>query len=554
MRTTPKLSRLLLAAGVLALLGSACQDLICLADPDEEHLCKPPLDTLDESLEASPPVRFAQGLAYRVEAADRITLVKTRDGSAEIVQVPVPEKPTHLRARPSDDPARDRNDLLVLSEADMSLTVIDTSTLKQRRFELGSPYPTLTLSPDGRYALLWYAPGSSSNSVVQNIAEMAIIDLDAAPQEGTNPQVITLRTFDGRPQWISFAPPFTLRGQTRRVALVMSNNYANLLELDNPYPDDPAVNEKVVHFIQSATSASLRPLEVVWTTDPAQDDDMFAFILAEGSDDIISLNLLAAEDLDAQQRPVIRPSLNQLTAGTRPVATALYDLNGERKLIAVNRGSRDVAVIDVATSDTAYVPFEGDFNAVITFLAVNRDTGREEPYAMLYNDQGSSRTVAFVELMTVESRGTRAVTSRVLPGAIAELTMTQEGGKPRAVVLHPDRRSFSILDLERQAVAPLEVSAAIADYTLVQDGQAVITAYQSSVYISLTDLQSAHSTVVELDRAGASIFYIPATNSIVVDHDYDLGYVTVLPFSNPSRETATTLRGFAADGLFQITE
>jgi len=547
-------ARALLAVLALALTATACQDLICLADPDEENLCKPPIDTLDENLAVSTPIRYASGVAYRVAAADRITLLHTNDGTAEVLHVTVPNNPTTLVARPSDDPARDRAELLVLSESDTSLTVIDTTTMKTRRYALGSPFPSMALSPDGRYAVLWYSPGSVSTSIVQNISEMAIIDLDAQPAADTNPQVITLRTFDGRPQWISFAPAFTMRGQSRRVALVMSNNYANLIELDNPNPEDPAVNETVVHFIQSATVASLRPLEVVWTPDPVEDDDMFAFILAEGSDDIISLNLLPAEELDVQSRPVIRPSLNQLTAGSRPVATALYDLNGVRKLISVNRGSRDIAVIDVATSDTAFVPYEGDFNDVIVFQAVNRDTGNEQPYAMLYNDQATSRTVTFVELATVESRGTRAMMPRVLPGAIQQLTLTQEGGKPRAVVLHPDRRSFSILDLERQAVAPLEVAAPIVDYTLVEDGQMVLTAYQSSEYISLTDLKSAHSTAVRLDTEGRSIFYIQATNSIVVDHAYDLGYATVLPYSTPTRERANTLRGFAADGLLSITE
>jgi hypothetical protein len=548
------------ALPVLALLlvtAAGCQGIICLADPDDEHLCEPQGDIRDDFLRASDAVQYDEGVAWRVEASHSINLLETLHDTGKLSRVELPGRPTLLL------PSPDKTRLVALAPKAQSLTIFTPSDPSQRTdYDLGSPFTTVDLSEDGRFAIAWFEPGSTSDLIVRNNNEMAIVDLgrDACAADDdsctANPQLIPLRSLGSRPFRVEFAPPFTLRSQERRLALIMSEGYVTLLELDGFDPEAPNLNEKVVRFAPGATDAPPVPVKVVWTDDDAaDDDDFFAFVLTRGSNDIIGLNLLAGEDPDALDRPRISPSLNQLTAGRGPVDIQVYrDRDQARKLLALNAGDRTLSVIDVATSDTVHVPLEEYGTKIQLYDAVNDDTDRVEQFALLYSDDSANRSLQFVELETVEVRRTRAIKTLHLDRGLTELRMTEAiGDIPRAVLLHAGGSSLSILNLERRFVTPLDVSSSISDYTFA-DEQTLLTVLSGQPYITFIDMQTGHPSLVELDMAAASVRVVAATNSVIVDHGDQLGAVTILRLDRPSRDESTTVFGIAAHDLFELED
>lgn len=539
-----------LALALLSLvLLSACQSALCLFDPDEEGICESRQDISDRYIELDGPITWNKGVAYRSDETNRITLLETDRDAVTIDHINIPSGSTLMRATPNKDR------LLVLAPGSRTLSLITPRSGEREDYALGSPFDSLSVSEDGRFAIAYFAPKSESDLVIRNNNEMAVIDLSASPSTA-NPQIIALRSFGSRPTGVQFAPSFTIQGEERRMALILSDNYITLLELDGFDPENPNNNEIVVPLGRSGTDEPLRANQIIWTDDdPNVDDDFFAFVLATGSDDIISLNLLPGETTDTLGRPKIRPSLNQLTGGRGPVSIALFNnKDGKRKLLSLNRTSRDLAVIDVSTSDTTLVELEDSVKDMMVYQALNKKTGKEEPFALLFDASGNTRTLLFVELETVEVRRTRALDHRVLDRGVIGLTMTPDNeGVPRALLLHADLDSFSILNLEQRFVTPLDVSSQIGSFSF--DSQdSVLVSLDDANWITSIELSNGHPTSVRLDQEVTVVAAIPETRSVVVDHGHPLGSVTILSQDQFNRESAQTIVGFGANDLLDVED
>lgn len=540
-----------LALALVALSAAACQDIICLADPDEEHLCEPRQDIVGEELRVEGPVATTVGVAYSVPAANRVTLLRTDDGDATVDHIDVPERPTLMRTSP------DRKRLLVLSPIAQTLVSINVEDTSDRQtYHLRSPFQSMALSDDGRFAIVFAVGEGDGSVIVQNNSQMGVIDLDQDPGED-NPQLVALRSRGSQPYAVNFAPPFTIDGETRRFALILSNNYVTLLELTGFNPEDPNANETVVSFVQDGDNRSLRTQEVLWTEDdPERDDDFFAFLRTSGSDDIISLNLLPGDRFDEfNQRPFVRPSLNQLTGGRTPVSINLFETrDGRKKLLSVNQGSRDLAIVDVATSDTTLIPLEEPVDRSMVFTAINKDTDRQEPFALLYSANQSLRTVLFVELETAEVRRTRAISRLNLNRGIASLTMTPD--PTRALILHQNLNAFSILNLERQFVTPLDLTSTVSAFDFVSEvgEERLLTILTGEPFVASVELRNGQPSTVRLDLPAEQMAIVPETNSLVIDHGEQLGGVTILPLDTPNRDDARVLWGFGVDSLLDVRD
>ncbi len=527
-------------------VASGCQDIICLADSDEEGICEVAEDDEASYINTQGPFAWDQGVAYLSNQTRRLTLLNTSGSRAAITHIDIPPGVSVVRTN------HDNTKLILLSpETEQVLLVDPTESKIERTWDVGSPFQRLSESPDGKFLIADFGNAEAGSAgIVTNANELAIIRVDEEPEAGVNPQSLTLRSFGSRPEMISFAPPFTVYDDAeRRFALITSRNYVTLLELEGFDAEDPNANELVVHLTQAESDETVFPIEVTWTEDdPTRPDDMFAFLRASGSDDIVSLNLLPTGETDSLDRPKLRPSINRLPGGQGPSSMAQYQApNGARKLITVNR-SQELAIIDVATSDSVLVPLEAAVSQVVVYRAHNRTTGNEESFALLYG-LGGLRTVYFVELSNVEAQGNRAITPRALERSIESLEVAPDG--LRTIILHPGRTAFSIMNLERQDVRPLDLAASINSMDFV-DSDYMVASYNGLEYISLTHLPTAHTETVRLDAPAVSSQVILDTNTILVDHGTDEGRVTLLPLNEPTREAARTYIDFVTDDLLNV--
>jgi hypothetical protein len=158
-------------------------------------------------------------------------------------QVAVGTDPVLVQAR--NDGATPRGEALVLSRGargDLgvdpepgSLTAIPSAGAA-RRYALGSPFNALSQTDDGRYAMAYFRPQSASGRLLYNPNEVAVVDLDAPPSS-TNPTPRTVRSFGGVPNSVVFSPGIEIGGVSRRFAVVLSDAYVTLLDLDHgTYP------------------------------------------------------------------------------------------------------------------------------------------------------------------------------------------------------------------------------------------------------------------------------------------------------------------------------
>src|SRR5205814_1209822 len=151
----------------------------------------------------------------------------------------------------------------------------------------------------------------------------------------------TIRSFGSVPAQVLFSPPLSLPDGPRTLAVILSQNFVTLLDLEHPTRP-----EITVPLTLPDDHRTLQPVQVIFETkDPA------VYVRAAGANDIYALRLLPVAP--AERAPGgndFTPALSQLAAGTAPADMALFDSADGPRLLVVSPGSSDAFVIDARTS------------------------------------------------------------------------------------------------------------------------------------------------------------------------------------------------------------
>lgn len=151
----------------------------------EAAVCVPPERETDRSITNAPPVATPHYVyALNPSAASVARIDPT---SLSIEAIPVGPRPVGLHALPNEDAA------VVLSVADASLSIIDSSTLpsKVSRVSLKRQFTRLSVSPDGAFAVAWPDPLFAPPSGAEGI--FALVDLKKARQGAPLAEVVQER-------------------------------------------------------------------------------------------------------------------------------------------------------------------------------------------------------------------------------------------------------------------------------------------------------------------------------------------------------------------------
>ncbi|MEZ4392085.1 MAG: hypothetical protein R3A48_13385 [Polyangiales bacterium] len=532
---THRIQRLSFSLGLLAALASAgCHD------RDE---------AFDTSLNALTPVTTGASMFFVVPASARAMVANLAQEGAPLRSVPVGLDPVILQARV--DGATPRGEALILSRGargDLgvspepgSLTAL-TAAGVTRRYALGSPFNALAQTDDGRFAMTYFRPQSASGRLLFNPNEVALVDLDAPPS-ATNPTLRTVRSFGGVPNDVAFSPPIEIGGVPRRFAVVLSDAYVTLLDLDHP-----ARSEVTVRLTLPEDPRAIRPEQVLFDAAEAT-----IYLRAAASNDVYVLKLNAVSATDALQNDY-RPTINQLAAGRSPADIALIGDAGARRLLVVSPGSRDARVIDARANTITTVPLDAAANRILLFNAAAPGDATPRDRALLYATGGGVSAVSFLELTDIDARRAQNVeTLNLGRGILSALPLLDRGVVMLGHQTSGGLGQLSLLDLARRTAAPIFAEVSLSGAQFDSDRRSLWIAPRGSDRVGFIDLQTFRPGELRLDESTELVVPLrgdaAGRNRVVAVHQGAGGWISVIDANDPRRETVRSLRGYLLSDL-----
>jgi len=522
---------------IVSLLGLASLALLAACDRDRLDVFARPLDTL--------PAIGITGHVVVVEKNDPAAyVVDVASPELGVARVPLGTDPVLAVARAGHD------EVLVLTRGergrdgvapeDASLAVVapGADDAPSRTYRLGSRFNALAQSDDGRFAIAFFDRGDATGSVLVNPNEIAVVDLDADPAE-TNPVPRTVRSFGGFPNAIVFSPSLPLPEGPRTLAVVLSDQYVTLLDLDHLDR-----SEITVPLTLPEDAHAVLPEQVVFDT-----SDPTVYVRARASDDVFALRLGAVPPGERISND-FRPQLSQLAAGRGPADMALFDAPDGRRLLVTSPGSLDARVIDVRSSRVTTIPLGTPAGHILLFSAVAPGDPKPGPRALLL---GSGPAVAFLDLEGIEDKTSRNVDVRPLAAGMSHVLPRLDQGQ--VIVMHGGGGvGLSVIDLGRRTSAPILAELPLSGSSWTVDGERLWVAPKGSDRAAFLELGSYSPGEVRLDTPLAGLVPLPAGDGpapVVLLHATFGGHLTVLDPLAPDREHARTLRGFLLADLLE---
>jgi hypothetical protein len=408
-----------------------------------------------------------------------------------------------------------------------------------RKYTLGNPFDRMQQSEDGRYVFMFKS--GSSERLLDNPNEIAIVDLSKPPRDKDAINLRTLRSFEDAPLSVVYSPPMSLLGETRRLAIVLSHSNVTLIDLDHLARRETTVqlsgiNDKQVEPAQVAFDPVLPKLYVRG----AASNDVFVFNLSARPGGTVD------PDGSKEEHNDFRPSIDQLGVGALPSDMALYDSPNGTRLLVLSAESMQASIVS-ATAVTD-VPLDARAGQVLVFDAPSPRDRNSAPRALLYDGNGS--TLQFLDLSDIEERGKRNLEVVDLPSPIVKLVAMP--GEQRVLVLHDE--GVSLVDLAGRTVSPLSSDRKLEDAEFDAARHRLWVGPGGQSFVGWLDLETGDTHELLLDESISTLTPMFEDGHVAIVHPSSVGYVTLLDANKPTRESARSVRGFLIAGLLDRGE
>ncbi len=341
---------------------------------------------------------------------------------------------------------------------------------------------------------------------------------------------------------VTFAPEFTLGDPDRplRYAVVAGDSAVSFVDLTS---DDDGDRQRLVPLSEPSSGRSLTPREVAFNVDdPSDPNDMTAYVLASGSDEIFAIDLLPADSATGR---TLQPAINQITAVDAPLQMHRFFIEGREKLLVTSSSRAALAVVDVPTGNVARVALDRALPSALVWEA--EDDGAVRPRALLY--RAGDPIVFFADLDAIERQGTAAMRARRLGDAVRDIAMTETSGDLRAVAQYENQRGLSVLNLETQAETPIPSQVTLGSYEIA--GDLFFTVVPGTRALAIVDLVTGSPAELPLDEPGVDVFAVPARNALVVSHGGSASWYSFFSLADLEAGPHTVLRSPLYRGLLE---
>ncbi len=455
------------------------------------------------------------------------------------------------------------NQMLVLSNGDAGsasvaaipaqLQVVDANPLVPPIVRLlAGRFDGLTQSADGRFVVLYHTSSTqdASDTGLFNPNEMTIVDFNIPP----DPLVPTLptksiRSLGGVPTRIEFSPSYPFKAGARALAVVLSQNYVTILDLD--HTDRTEIS---VPLCPQSTGCNYSPDQIVF--DPV---NLNIYVRAGNANDIFQITLTDLwPDLPTDGSNDFHASLSMLSVGTNPASMALYGSGSSARLAVLAPASKSLVIIDPSTSHTLNIATPIPTNVIVPFTFID-PTGEAKNQAMLVDTSYGSTSVLFADLQQVETTGGLAISDAPLRAAAGDVwPLVDQGiavlvlGKPSAI------SAFTVVELATRRFVDITASSTFGNPYLEARNPSRLWGVASETKLSYFNLvarsgeASLAPTSLWLDQNITSIQALDQPSTVggprylvVGQDDPDaIGNLTFLDADQPDRATARTAYGF----------
>ena len=523
-----------------------------------------------------PMVALDDRVAFVEKHSQTAFLLDPADPSLTPRQVPVGKAPVTAVKRNANDPSLPHNQLLVLTKGDRGsaeipavaaeLDVIDAvppppPKLPVTSYPLTGRFDALAQSDDGRFLVLYHSPSgqSQNDTALYNPNEMTLVDF-TPPANPTVPSLTpkTIRSLGGVPSDIFFSPSYIFAAGPRTLAVVLSQNYVTILDLNNP--DHTEIS---VPLCPQSSGCNLTPVQAEF--DP---DNLNIYVRASGAKDIYQIKLT---DLVALGQPMPAPpgndflaSLSMLAVGSTAADMALYGSGKDNTRLAVaSADAKSLVIIDPHTSHTITIATSIPTSQIIPFIRpALLTTDKPRRQALLVDRLLGSTSVIFADLEQVETTGGLSLTDYSIGAAASEVHPFLDQG---IVVLVAGKFSGSaaltVVDLANRSFSAFGAGSPLSLPTFETRNPSRLWSVDSGTglcYLNLVARTGGARLTTSETWLDQNIFRIvplavssterigDPTRYLVIGHDdpNGIGNLTVLDAENPDRASARTAYGF----------
>jgi hypothetical protein len=413
-----------------------------------------------------------------------------------------------------------------------------------REYVLGNPFARLEQSPDGRYAFLFKSKTGTAERLLDNPNEIAVVDLDADPDDDAAVTLRTLRSFGDSPDSVVFSPEMMIAGEARRLAVVLSNTNVTLVDLDHLDR-----RETTVQLASDDDIDGVTPQQVLFNPGAPE-----LYVRGQGSSDVFVFNLSPragdSEPDDGEPRNDFRPFIDQLGVGGSPRDMALYDSGDGARLLVLSDGPL-ASVVEASTSQVTSVALPSEASKLLLFEAASPRDDEPGPRALLY--QPGQSAIMFLDLADLVERGSRNLETLALQRPVQSIVPMLE--ENRVLVLH-DGATVSVVDLASRTAPPIASSETLSAALFDAERERLWVGPKGQQYVAWLALASGDTREVRLDHPVERLVPLFESGRLAIEHAHPLGLLTVLDIDGelPSTTDARSTRGFLAAGLLDRGE
>ena len=436
--------------------------------------------------------------------------------------------------------------LLVLSPDERSLTVLYASaeTAAATRFDLGHPFGEMSVSEDGAYLVAYAgADVTSTGTVAVSHNLLALVALGQAPGE-TNPVARSVSSYGGARLGVDISPEFLVDASPHRLAVVRSEGHVALVDLMAPTAEPTAVP-----LVVPGDPTDLRTRPARFALRESGRGGLWIFLTAEGSGDVIALEIGGKTDTEGAATPGLATTLNQhAVGGWVSDALPVRASDGRLYVVALAATSRLLKTIDAETGESQAFSLDLAYATLTRFDVPDAD-GIERPYVLL--SRLESRHFATLALDEVAERGVKALRERSLRTNYEDLLPVP--GQPRFVAFGSGGSELALVWLTREAAEDTVAFAGTRrGHVFSRDGGALhllVEAGGASHLVRIA-LDSGQLSELALFPGAQSLHVLPGSGDLLVVHDEPLGLLTLFPAADVTADGGEAIMGFLLEGVF----
>jgi hypothetical protein len=380
-----------------------------------------------------------------------------------------------------------------------SLSVLDVRSgeaVVSARYDLPDPFSSLTLDPDGKWAVL----SGSGDRFVTNPNQLVLIDLSDPNFE---PITKTIRSFGAAPERFSFSQALAVPGGARRFLVVETRQDVALVDLD-----DLSRPEITIGLPLTPQGDAGRPSEVViHAGDGTANDDARLAIRLQNDPNVVLVDFVEDEAAPLG----FKPTLNLVDVGAAPAAVAFVATDARvgatdsgLRLAALVPARSEATLVNPSTTRVEHVTLPARFEQLrrVTEDALADDAG---DVALLWSEAASM--VAFWSLGRTSNQAFRSVDVLNLETPISHVFDVPGRSFGHKKLLQARDNRFFVLDLESRESFPM-LSRSVVRLEVAPDGERAWAYTPNDNQLAQVDLDSLQPTSLRLERPILGLFDI----------------------------------------------